>query len=175
MKSDIGVGVNPPEKECQDPRCPWHGKTSVRGRVFQGSVRSAKSHSTVIVEWGYHRFVPKYERYERRKSRVPAHNPPCIHAREGDLVIAAECRHISKTKCFVIVGLAGKAKLEIRGEEQKIAMKEKKPGKQVLEEAEPAKEEPKAKPIKVEKPAKAEKPVKEEPKAKPSAKKEESK
>lgn len=127
MKKDIGVGVKPPEKECEDINCPWHGQISVRGRVFQGSVRSAKSRNTVIVEWGYHRFIPKYERYERRKSRVVAHNPPCIHAREGELVVIAECRPISKTKHFVVAGKLGRAKLEVKGEEQKIAMKEKPP------------------------------------------------
>ena len=124
MKKDIGVGVKPPEKECKDINCPWHGKISVRGRVFQGSVRSAKSHNTVIVEWGYHRFVPKYERYERRKSRAVAHNPPCIHAREGEMVVIAECRPISKTKHFVVAGKLGRAKLDVKGEEQMIAKKE---------------------------------------------------
>ncbi len=142
MKKDIGVGVKPPEKECEDINCPWHGKISVRGRVFQGSVRSAKSHNTVVVEWGYHRFVPKYERYERRKSRVVAHNPPCIHAREGEMVVIAECRPISKTKHFIVAGKLGRAKLDVKGVEQKIAMKEKKPGKQEAPKEETKKEMP---------------------------------
>ena len=104
MKKNIGIPVKPPEKECNDEKCPWHGKLSVRGRVFQGNVKSAKTHGTVIVEWGYHRFVKKYERYERRKSRVVAHNPECIRAKEGDDVVIAECRPLSKTKRFVVVG-----------------------------------------------------------------------
>ncbi len=139
-KEDIGVGVKPPEKECDDANCPWHGKIPVRGRVFQGSVRSAKSHSTVIVEWKYHRFVPKYERYERSKSRVPAHNPPCMHAREGDLVVIAECRPISKTKHFIVVAKLGKAQLEVAGEEQTIAMREK-PKEGVKKEGSPPRKE----------------------------------
>jgi small subunit ribosomal protein S17 len=61
-------------------------------------------HNTVIVEWGFHRYIKKYERYERRKSRVAAHNPPCINAKEGDKVVIAECRPLSKTTHFVIVG-----------------------------------------------------------------------
>lgn len=104
----IGLDVNPPEKKCEDLKCPWHGKISVRGRAFKGIVRSAKSHSTAIVEWGYHYYFPKYERYERRKSRVVAHNPPCIRAREGDHVMIAECRPISKIKHFVVVGMIKK-------------------------------------------------------------------
>ncbi|UCD03455.1 MAG: 30S ribosomal protein S17, partial [Candidatus Aenigmatarchaeota archaeon] len=40
---------------------------------------------------------------ERRKSRIAAHNPPCINAKEDDRVTIAECRPLSKTKAFVIV------------------------------------------------------------------------
>jgi small subunit ribosomal protein S17 len=101
---DIGIPISPPEKECKDPRCAWHGSLPVRGRVFKGTVRSAKSHNTVIVEWGYHRFIRKYERYQRQKSRLTAHNPACMRAREGDAVVIAECRPIAKTKHFVVVG-----------------------------------------------------------------------
>jgi len=101
---DIGIPISPPEKECKDKRCAWHGSLPVRGRVFRGVVTSAKSHNTVIVEWGYHRFIRKYERYQRQKSRVTAHNPPCIKAREEDAVVIAECRPIAKTKHFVVVG-----------------------------------------------------------------------
>lgn len=103
MKNDIGLGVKPPEKDCQDRNCAWHGTVPVRGRAFTGIVKSDKAHNTVIVTWGYHKLLPKYERYERRKSTVTAHNPPCIHAREGDRVMIAECRPISKTKTFVVV------------------------------------------------------------------------
>ena len=100
---DIGLGLPEPKESCEDPKCAWHGKIAVRGRVFSGSVKSAKTHKTVIVEWGYNRFVRKYQRYERRKSLVTAHNPPCMKAREGDEVVIVECRPLSKTKNFVVV------------------------------------------------------------------------
>lgn len=103
-KKSIGLDIEPPKKECEDKNCAWHGQLPVRGKVFQGVVTSDKAHSTVTVEFGYHSFVPKYERYERRKSRIPAHNPSCIQAKKGDRVIIAECRPISKTKSFVVVG-----------------------------------------------------------------------
>jgi len=105
MKKNIGIDVKPPEGKCEDLKCAWHGQLAVRGRIFRGSVRSAKPHNTVVVEWGFHKYVPKYERYEKRKSRVNAHNPPCMHAKEGDNVVIAECRPLSKTKHFVVVGL----------------------------------------------------------------------
>ncbi len=110
MKNDIGLGIKPPEAKCEDPRCPWHGEMPVRGRVFEGIVKSAKSHNTVRVSWGYHEFIPKYQRYEKKKSRVSAHNPPCIHAREGERVVIAECRPFSKTKHFVVVQKKGEKK-----------------------------------------------------------------
>lgn len=102
---DIGLGLSEPKESCQDPNCAWHGKLPVRGRVLKGRVKSAKAHSTAIVEWGYHKIVPKYQRYERRKSRATAHNPPCMKAKEGDSVVIAECRPMSKTKHFVIVNV----------------------------------------------------------------------
>ena len=103
MKKSIGIDAAPPKQTCEDEKCAWHGSLPIRGKVVRGIVRSAKSQKTVVVEWGYHRLVPKYERYERRKSRVTAHNPDCIRAREGDIVTIAECRQLSKTKNFVIV------------------------------------------------------------------------
>ena len=103
-KQDIGIGIKPPEKKCQDKKCAWHGELSVRGKIFHGTVRSRKSKSTIIVEWGYHRFVKKYERYERRKSRVTVYRPECMSVKEGDKVVVAECRPLSKTKSFVVVG-----------------------------------------------------------------------
>nr|AJS12927.1 30S ribosomal protein S17, small subunit ribosomal protein S17 [uncultured archaeon] len=42
-------------------------------------------------------------RYERRKSRIPSHSPPCVGAKEGDHVKIAECRPLSKTVSFVVV------------------------------------------------------------------------
>ena len=101
----IGLGMSPPEKVCDDVNCAWHGSLSVRGKVFRGVVKSTKMSNTAVIEWGYNRFVKKYESYERRKSRVVAHNPLCIHARDGDQVVIAECRPLSKTKSFVVVGV----------------------------------------------------------------------
>ncbi len=105
MRKSIGIPVKPPERECDDRKCAWHGNLSVRGRTFQGVVRSSKARRTVIVEWGYTKLVPKYERYERRRSRVVAYNPPCQKARDGDEVVIAECRPLSKTKSFVVVAV----------------------------------------------------------------------
>ena len=100
---DIGYDVKPPEKECNDPNCPFHGTLPVRGKILEGKVISDKMGKTVIVERNYLHFVPKYERYERRRSRIAVHNPDCMGIKKGDKVKIAECRPLSKTKHFVVI------------------------------------------------------------------------
>ncbi len=104
---NIGLDATPPKKVCNDPKCPWHGHLKVRGQIFVGKVVSSKSAKTVVVEWNYNYYIPKYERYERRKTKVYAHNPECIDAKKGDIVKIAECRPLSKSKKFVVVEKIG--------------------------------------------------------------------
>ncbi len=75
----------------------------LHGKEFVGTVISDKMHKTVVVEWERRRLVPKYERYEKRYSRVYAHNPLTINAKLGDTVRVKETRPLSKTKNFVVV------------------------------------------------------------------------
>ena len=97
-----------PKGGCNDNNCPSHGRLHCRGRNFVGTVVSSKMQKTVVVEWGLKRFLRKYERYEKGRSRVKAHNPECINAHEGDIVKIIECRPLSKTKNFVVIGVLGK-------------------------------------------------------------------
>jgi len=90
--------------ECDDKHCPIHANFSVRGSELEGVVVSTKPKKTVIVEVHFVHYVPKYERYERRKSRIAAHLPPCMQVKTGDKVKIAECRKISRTKAWVVVG-----------------------------------------------------------------------
>ena len=103
----ISLTFKKPKKSCNDKNCPFHGDLSIRGRVLEGSVVSAKMDRTVIVERDYLQYVPKFIRHERRHSRIPSHNPPCIEAEEGNRVKIAECRPISKTVSFVVVEKLG--------------------------------------------------------------------
>lgn len=89
--------------ECKDKNCPTHGTLSARGIVLDGEVVSDKMEGTVIVRRDRFVKVRKYDRYRRSTSRLPAHNPPCVNARTGDLVKIMECRKLSKTVSFVIV------------------------------------------------------------------------
>lgn len=100
---DIGVTVEPPKMECNDTHCPFHGNLSVRGRILDGVVVSDRMREAVVVQRSYHHYVPKYHRYERRRSRITAHNPPCIGTKVGDVVKIMECRPLSKSISFVII------------------------------------------------------------------------
>jgi small subunit ribosomal protein S17 len=75
----------------------------LHGKEFVGVVISDRANKTVTVEWERRKLIPKYERYERRYSRVYAHNPTTIGAKLGDTVRIKETRPLSKTKNFVVV------------------------------------------------------------------------
>jgi|SRR3989344_6625134 len=99
------VGKERPKeiKECNDKKCPTHGNISLRGRIFHGVIVSKDAHRTVVVEWPRIVKIRKYERFEKKRSKVKAHNPSCINAGLGEMVKIVECRPLSKTKNFVIV------------------------------------------------------------------------
>ncbi len=103
MARNIGIDVQIPAKECEDPNCPFHGILPVRGQVITGKVVSDRMKGTVVVEKDYLHYVRKYNRYEKRHSKIHAHNPPCLAASVGDTVRIAECRPLSKTKSFVVI------------------------------------------------------------------------
>lgn len=102
---NIGIDVKPPEKICEDSHCPFHGTLPVRGNIIQGKIVSTRAQKTAVIERHYQHYLRKYERFERRHSRLVAYNPECIHAKEGNVVAIAECRPLSKTKAFVVVGV----------------------------------------------------------------------
>ncbi|MCS7113287.1 MAG: 30S ribosomal protein S17 [Nitrososphaerota archaeon] len=88
---------------CNDRDCPFHGSLRIRGSILEGVVVRSRADKMVVVEREYLHYIPKYMRYERRRSRIHAHNPPCINAKVGDRVKIAECRPISKTISFVVI------------------------------------------------------------------------
>ncbi|MEM0466393.1 MAG: 30S ribosomal protein S17 [Candidatus Thermoplasmatota archaeon] len=100
---NIGVPVEPPQTTCSDINCPFHGKLPVRGQILTGVVVSTKMQDSITIKREYMRFVPKYERYEKRTSKYHAHCPPCIKVKPGDNVRIAECRPLSKTVSFVAI------------------------------------------------------------------------
>ena len=105
MMRDIGIDVkNPPGEWDGDENCPFNGSLRVRGQLFEGIVSSIGMAKSIIVELQKVRYMPKYERYEKRTSRIPAHLPSCIgDLSVGDRVKIMECRPISKTVSFCVV------------------------------------------------------------------------
>jgi len=99
----IGLDVPKPEETCSDENCPFHGTLGVRGQLLVGEVDSTDMAKTVVVEREYDVPVPKYDRLMKRRSRTPAHAPPCLDLSVGDTVTIAETRPLSKTKSHVVV------------------------------------------------------------------------
>ena len=91
---------------CADKFCPIHGvdKLKLRGRIFQGVV-IGKLHGRVTIEFERILKVRKYERYEKRRTKLHARLPDCLapEINIGDLIEIAECRPLSKIIHFVVV------------------------------------------------------------------------
>lgn len=75
----------------------------LRGNEFVGTVVSTKMQKSATVRWGYAEDVPKYERKERRNTKITSHVPEELDVKEGDQVRVVETRPISKTKSSMIV------------------------------------------------------------------------
>ena len=126
---NIGIVMEMPNQSCNDVKCPFHGELSVRGRQFTGIVLSTKMRKTAIIEFDRLKYLKKYERYEKRRTKLKVHNPECINAKEGDLVKLMACRPLSKTKNFVIIQKLGVekgfiGKMEARETAKVVAKKE---------------------------------------------------
>ncbi len=89
---------------CADIRCPFHGELSMRGRTFEGTVIK-KFPKRICIEFERTIYVPKFERYTKKKTKIHAKLPDCI-AEEiniGDYVEIKECRQLSKIINFVVM------------------------------------------------------------------------
>ena len=101
-------------KPCKDWNCPFHGNLKLKKRRLSGTVSSARMRRTVNVSRERRILIPKYERFAKRYYSLKAHNPDCISAKEGDEVILAECRPVSKSKHFVAIKKSGGKSGEVK-------------------------------------------------------------
>lgn len=83
------------------------GNISVRGGRLEGTVVSAKTKNTAIVERAETKYYSKYRRYAKSRSRIPVHVPNGMKINVGDKVILGETRKISKTKSWMIIEIVG--------------------------------------------------------------------
>ena len=72
-------------------------------RVLQGTVVSDKGDQTIIVNVERRFMHPLYKKYIRRSKRYAAHDPE-NRCHVGDIVRIEECRPISKTKRWHVLG-----------------------------------------------------------------------
>ncbi|MGQ0605622.1 MAG: 30S ribosomal protein S17 [Candidatus Nitrosotenuis sp.] len=76
---------------------------SVRGKLFEGKVVSAKNKNTVVIQRENPLYITKTKRYARSTSTIHAYKSVKQEIKEGDIVVAAECRPIAKSVSFVVV------------------------------------------------------------------------
>lgn len=101
--------------ECTDKFCPTHSsfKLKSRGRSFQGTV-IRKLPGRVTIQFERMIKIPKYERYEKRKTKIHARLPDCMKhdVDVGDLILVDETRPISKTIHFVVSSIVKKKEVK---------------------------------------------------------------
>ena len=105
MTKNIGLPVKEPKKKAveNESNNPFNGSLTIRGKLFEGIVINAKAKGTAVIQKESPIYFTKFKRFGRSKNQIQAHVPSNINVKEGDNVIAAECRPISKSVSFVIV------------------------------------------------------------------------
>ena len=90
---------------CNDKTCPTHGSNPIklRGRIFEGTVIK-KFPKRICIQFDRTVSVPKYERYEKRRTKLHARLPDCMKNKIeiGDYIKIAECRPLSRIIHFVV-------------------------------------------------------------------------
>ena len=107
MTKNIGIPVSFPKDKPDetDKKNPFNGTLSIRGKIFEGKVIKSKARNTVVIERAAPIYFTKFKRYGRSKSKIHAHVPTNLNVKYGDHVIAAECRPLSKSVSFVVIGV----------------------------------------------------------------------
>ncbi|MFH0832042.1 MAG: 30S ribosomal protein S17 [archaeon] len=92
--------------QCIDRKCPFHGNVKTRGRTFRGDIVKI-GNKNLAISFDRIRYIYKYERYERRKTKIYAHVPDCLASKikVGDYVEIVECRPLSKTIHHVLISI----------------------------------------------------------------------
>ncbi len=80
-------------------------------KIQRAVVVSKNEDKTIRVQIDSLRKHPKYEKYIRRRTRLGVHDPKnqaCV----GDVVEITQCRPVSKTKSWRLVGIVQKAVIQ---------------------------------------------------------------
>jgi small subunit ribosomal protein S11e len=105
---NVGLGIKTPDAAIEgsfvDKKCPFTGNVSIRGRILTGQIISTKMKRTIIVRRDYLHYIRKYRRFEKRHKNVASHCSPAFAVKEGDIVTIGQCRPLSKTVKFNVIG-----------------------------------------------------------------------
>ena len=71
------------------------------GRIFIGTVIKDVFHKTTTIEFPRQVYNSKYERYQKRRTRIKVHVPEGFEVKKGDTLKVTETRPISKSKNFI--------------------------------------------------------------------------
>ena len=105
MTRNIGLPVKVKNKESSkdEKNNPFNGSLAIRGKLFEGIVINAKAKNTVVIQKESPIYFSKFKRFGRSKNKIRAHVPSNLSIEEGDNVVAAECKPISKSVSFVVI------------------------------------------------------------------------
>ena len=114
------LGIPAPERAYDsanyDQNCPFTGGLVVKKELLRGKVIKKDISKSATIEWFRSSYVPKYERYLLKRSRLRVHNPPAVNAQIGQEVLVARTRPLSKTKHHVIIKIFNE---EVKASEEK--------------------------------------------------------
>ena len=105
MNRNIGLKIKSPKNEPDknDKKNPFNGTLSIRGKLFEGKIVKTNAKDTVVIQKESPVYFSKFKRYGRSKNSIHAHVPTNLEVKDGDMVIAAECRPLAKSVSFVVV------------------------------------------------------------------------
>jgi len=81
-------------------RLPVAGNVNIRGKLITGVIKTTKMKNTIIIRKDYLHYIKKYNRFEKRHKNTPVHVSPAFRVKQGDEILAGQCRPISKTVRF---------------------------------------------------------------------------
>jgi len=102
-KSIESTSTNKSNK-CDDEKCPIHGKLSIRGRFFKGTVIKIFN-QRVVIEFERLIYLKKYERFAKASTKLHAYLPKCMIGKIniGDIIKIGECRPLNKIVHFAVI------------------------------------------------------------------------
>merc|ERR1712159_562855 len=103
----VGLGIKTPRTAIDgtyvDKKCPWTGNVNIRGKLITGTIKTTKMKNTVIIRKDYLHYIKKYNRFEKRHKNTTVNVSPAFRLKQGDEILAGQCRPISKTVRFNVL------------------------------------------------------------------------